>query len=98
MVFVYGFCNRNALAACREYNLWFPNRKVPDSRVFASVSNKLHETGALPSCHIFSERANEQTVAEVESVLQLVEHSPTTSTQRISTHIGVPHTRERCEL
>jgi hypothetical protein len=61
--------------------------------VFASVFNKLHETVALPSSHTSSERANEQNVDEVESILQSVEHSPTTSTQRISTHIGVPHTR-----
>ena len=30
---------------------------------------------------------------KVESILQSVEHSPTTSTQRISTHIGFPYTR-----
>jgi len=93
MVFVYGFCNGNALAACREYSLQFPNHRVPDSRVFASVYNKLHETGALPSSHISSERANEQNVDEVESILQSVEHSPTSNTQSVSTHIHVPHTR-----
>jgi hypothetical protein len=49
MVLVYRFCIGNALAARREYSLQFPNRTVPDSRVFASVYNKLRETGALPS-------------------------------------------------
>ena len=93
MVFVYGFCNGNALAVCREYSLQFPNRRVPDSRVFPSVYNKLRETGALPSSHISSENANEQNVDEVESILQSVERSPTTSTRRISTCIGVPHRR-----
>jgi hypothetical protein len=90
MVFVYGFCNGNALAACTEYSLRFPNRRVSDSRVFASVYNKLRETRAL---HISSERANEQSVGEVESILQSVERSRTTSTRRISTRIGVPHKR-----
>ena len=80
MVFVYGFCNRNALAACREYSLQFPNCRVRDSRVFASVYNKLCENGALPNSHISSEHANEQNVDEVESILQSVEHSPPTST------------------
>ena len=93
MVFVYGFCNENVRAACREYSLRFPNRRVPDSRVFASVYNKLHKNGALPSRHISSERANEQNVDEIESILQSVERSPTTSTRRISTRIGVPHKR-----
>jgi transposase-like protein len=32
-------------------------------------------------------------VDEVESLLQSVERSPTTSTRRISTRIGVPHIR-----
>ena len=91
-LFVYGFCNGNALAACTEYSLWFANRTVPDSRVFASVYNKLHESGAFPSSHISSERANKQNVDEVESILQSVERSPT-STRRTSTRIGVPHTR-----
>jgi len=58
-----------------------------------SLYNKLRETGALPSSHISSEHANEQNVDEVESILQSVECSPTTSTRRISTRIGVPHTR-----
>jgi len=92
MVFVYGFRNGNALAACTEYSLRFPNRRVQDSRVFASVYNKLRETGALPSSHISSECAKEQNVDEVESILQSVERSPT-STRRISTRIGVPHAR-----
>jgi len=93
MVFVYGFCNGNALAACREYSLGFPNCRVPDSRVFASVYNKLRETGALPSSHISSKGANEQNVDEVESIIKSAERSPTTSTRRISTRIGVRHTR-----
>ena len=60
--------------------------------MFASVYNKLCDTGALPSSHISSERANEQNVDEAESILQLVEHSPPPSTRRISIRIGVPHT------
>jgi hypothetical protein len=48
--------------------------------VFASVYSKLRETGALPSSPISSELANEQNVDEVESILQSVERSPTTST------------------
>jgi hypothetical protein len=69
MVFVYGFCNGNALAACREYSLQFPNRRVPDSRVCAGVYNKLHEAGTLLSSHISSEPANEQNVDEVKNIL-----------------------------
>jgi len=48
--------------------------------VFASVYNKLHETGACPSSHISFEHVNEQDVDEVESILQSAERSPTKST------------------
>jgi len=60
--------------------------------VFARVYNKLRDTGTLPSSHISSECANEQNVDKVESILQSVERS-LTSTRRISTLIAVPHTR-----
>jgi hypothetical protein len=96
MVFCYGVCNGNALAACRKYSLRFPNSRVSHLRVFASVYNKLPETGALPSIHISSERANEQNVDEVESILQSVERSPTTITRRISTNIVVSHRAGLC--
>jgi hypothetical protein len=69
IVFVYVFCNGNAFAACREYSLRFPNRRVSDSGVFSGVYNELRENGALPSSHISSERANEQNVNEVEKSL-----------------------------
>ena len=80
-----------------EYSLKFPNRRVPDSRAFAGVYNKQRETGALPSSHISSERANEQNVDEVESILQSVERSPTTSTQEYL-HVSVFHIQEYGEL
>ena len=69
MAFVYGFCNGNGLAASREYSLRYPNRRVPDSRTFASVYNKLRETDALPSSHISFKCPSEQNVDEVESIL-----------------------------
>ena len=62
MLFVYRFCNGNAIVACREYSLRFLNRRVTDSRVFASIYNKLRETGAPPRNHISSDCANEQNV------------------------------------
>ena len=55
MVFVYGFCNGNVFAACREHSLRFPNRRAEyQIQVFAGVYNKLRETGALPGTHISS--------------------------------------------
>ena len=52
--------------------------------MFAPVFNTLRDTGTVPSSHIASERVNEQTVDEVEDILQSAERSPSTSTRRIS--------------
>jgi hypothetical protein len=59
--------------------------------VFARVYNKLREIGVLASSHISSEPADQQNADKVKSNLQSAERSPSTSTRRISTHIGVPH-------
>jgi len=71
VIFVYGFVIEMLLLRV-EKNLRLPNCRVPDSRVFASVYNKLLETGRLPSSHISFERVNEQNVDEVVSFLQSV--------------------------
>ena len=71
MIFVYGFVIEMLLLRV-EKNLRLSNCRVPDSRVFASVYNKLLETGRLPSSHISFERVNEQNVDEVASFLQSV--------------------------
>lgn len=47
MIFVYGFCNGNALEAVREYARRFPNRRVPNRRVFSLTFNRLRETGSF---------------------------------------------------
>jgi hypothetical protein len=47
MVFVYGFCNGSGIAACREYRRRFPNRRVPDSRVFTTNCVRLVQFPAV---------------------------------------------------
>jgi hypothetical protein len=68
MVFVYGFCNGNAVAAVAEYYRRFLNRSIPDRRVLTRVFNTLRERGTLPSAHVSSERQG-QYVAEVGDIL-----------------------------
>lgn len=89
MMFVYGFSDGNSRAAVREYERRFPNRRVPDSRVFAG----LRERGTLPSVNVVSERPVQQTLNEVENILQAVERSPTTSSRRIAAQLDIPQTR-----
>lgn len=93
MVFVYGFCNGNATAAVEEYRRRFPRERAPDKNVFIRVFNKLCETGTLPSAKITSEKADRQTLEEVENILDLVEEDATTSTRRIATQLDISQKR-----
>lgn len=47
--FIYGFCNGNARAAVTEYHRRFPNRRVPDRRVFSNVHRSIKFTGTVPN-------------------------------------------------
>jgi hypothetical protein len=67
--------------------------RIPDRRVFSEVFNALRECGTLPSVHAASERAHQQYVEKQENILEMVQRSPTTSTQRLSTRLGVSRTR-----
>jgi hypothetical protein len=64
--------------------------------VFASVYSKLRETGAFPSRHISSERANEEHVDEVEkveSILQLIDVVQQQAQEEFL-HVSVFHVQE----
>lgn len=48
IVFVYGFANRNASEAVREYSRRFPERRLPDRRTFANTFRTPREAGSFP--------------------------------------------------
>jgi hypothetical protein len=93
VMYAYGFCDGNAVAAVAEYHGRFPNLRIQNRRAFTRVFNILRESGTLPSAPVSSERQGQQHAAEVENILQLVERSAGTSTRRIFMHLGIPHTR-----
>jgi hypothetical protein len=64
-------------------------RKNLVHRVFSKVFNTLRERGTLPTVHVLSERAHQQHVEEQEDILEIVQHSRTTSMRRLSTHLSV---------
>jgi hypothetical protein len=90
MLYVCGFCDGSAAAVAECLRL-FPTRRIPDRRVFSKEFNTLRERGTLPSAHVSSERA--QHAEAQENVLEMVQRSPTTSTRRLSTRLGVSRTR-----
>jgi len=93
MLFVYSFSDCSGNAAVEEYSQRFPMHRTPDRRVLSKVFNTLHECGTLPSAHVSSEQARQQHVEEWESILEMVQRSPTTSMQRLCTHLCVSRTR-----
>jgi len=89
MLYVYGFCVGSAIAAVEEYHRRAPRSRILDRRVFSEVFNTSRECGTFPSAHAASERARQQHVEEQENILEMVRRSPTTSTRRLSTRLGV---------
>jgi hypothetical protein len=73
MVYMYGFCDGNAVHAIAEYQRRVPNCRIPTPRVFTQVSGTLRDTGTLPSIRITAEREVSQGVGEEESIVQVVE-------------------------
>lgn len=53
MHFVYGFCNRNAHATPREYEVRYPIRRHPGWNVLLTLRRNLRESGMLrPQHHV----------------------------------------------
>lgn len=87
IVYVYGFCNGNGLAAVREYHRRFPNRRTPNHQVFASTFRRLSELGISKAERAGAPRR--QNVADrEEAVIDTVLDNPTTSTRRVSVQLG----------
>ena len=93
MIYVYGFCDGNSVHAVAEYQQRFPNRRIPNRRVFTRVYQTLRDTGTLPGVRIAAERGVNEGVDEEEGVVQMVQNSPRASTQRIIRRLPLPHTR-----
>ena len=84
MHFVYGVGNGNATASVEEYRLWYPQRQIPDRHVFTHVHQHLQEKGCFPSVYHCAECQIQRNVQEDENIIDMVHHSPRTSTRRIS--------------
>jgi len=52
MIYVYGFCDGNSVLAVAEYQQRFPNRRIPNRRVFTGVYQAFQDTGRLPGVRI----------------------------------------------
>ena len=88
---MYGFCDGNSVLAVAEYQQRFPNRRIPNRRVFTGVYQTLRDTGRLPGFRIVAERGVNEGVNE-EGIVRMLHRSPRASTRRIARRLRVPHT------
>ena len=92
MIYVYGFCDGNSVLAVAEYQQRFPNRTIPNRRVFTGVYQALRDTSRFPGVLIAAERGVNEGVNE-EGIVRMVHRIPRKSTRRIARPLRVPHTR-----
>lgn len=88
--FIYGFCNGNARAAVTEYHRRFPNRRVPDRRVFSNVHRSIKFTGKVPNKNL--ERPLRRHRQVEDAILATVDRTPTISIRRLSAQTNVSKT------
>ena len=85
MIFLYGFCGGSARAAAAEYRRRHPDRRHPNSRVFYKVYQHLRDRGCFPGTSATAERIREDQLG----IVQMTIRSPTVSTRRLSSRLGV---------
>ena len=93
MHFMYGKANGNSLRARRFYSEQYSNRRIPSTRMFVRIHQRLRETRS------FEIRANDRgrnrtvrTALIEERILRRVENDPGTSVRRIGLMERVPLT------
>lgn len=88
MHFVYGFCDGNALAAQREYQRRYPDRRLPSSRVFSRLHQRLLERGTV--CKQATEAGHAlRDVGLEQLVLDNVLNNPGVSSRQLANEVGV---------
>ena len=90
MFYVYGFCDGNSVLAVAEYQQRYPNRSIPNRRVFTGVYQAFRDTGRLRGVRIAAERGVNVGVNE-EGIVRMIHRSPRTSTRRIARRLRVRH-------
>lgn len=92
MHFCYGMANGSNLEARRLYRERFPNRRIPDRRIFEYIHRRLRETGQFAQVRVDLGRNRMQRNVRIEGdVIQRVEADPDVSTRRLAAEFGVSH-------
>lgn len=89
ILYYYGFCGGDAVAARTEYQLRFPNRRIPSARVFSAVYQRVRESGAVQQRRHDAGRPRHFPVEDEEEILQHFVRDPTTSTRIVARQLGL---------
>lgn len=87
--FVYGLCNGRARAAVQEYLRRFPNRRIPDYRVFINTHRNLIDHGSFQRDR---GQGRPQGNHNLEHALNLIEEDPRRSIRTVSRISEIPRT------
>ncbi|GFV35010.1 uncharacterized protein TNCV_3026001 [Trichonephila clavipes] len=89
MHYMYGHVNDNSRAALRMYHTQFPDRRMPDHRIFQGLHRQLRE---ISSFHITTRDACQQRPVRSssleESIVSLVATRPKSSTRAVANLIS----------
>lgn len=88
MHFYYGLANGSNTEALRLYTESFPNRRLPDRRLFQTIHQRLCETGTF--AHAPRELGQDPVRHNLEeTVIRMAEEEPGLSTRRLALRFGV---------
>lgn len=92
MHYMYGRANGNGREALRMYQAQFPDRRMPDHRMFQRLHRQLCETGSfLSTRHTAGRPTYVRSPSLEETILNIVNERPSLSTRGISRLVGVSH-------
>ncbi|KAI4458098.1 hypothetical protein MML48_7g00004136 [Holotrichia oblita] len=89
MLQVFFECNKNRLEAVRRYSVRFPDREIPDSKIFQRIETNLRNYGSFKKPNTQKRKFSED---KELNVLLAVQENSQTSTREIAHNIGVSKT------
>lgn len=89
IMYCYGLSDGNALEAQRQYQLRFPNRRIPSHRVFAAVYQRLRESGSTQERRHDGGRPRNADPDVEEEILERFNEDPNTSTRIVARQMGL---------
>ena len=89
ILYFYGLCEGNGAEARREYQRRFPNRRVPNIRVFANTYRMVSESGTVHRNQHNAGAPPRYDPNDEEDILRAFQEDPTTSTHIVAPRLGM---------